>query len=221
MPYGLELPVLRKYQVIGGGRRNTACPHCYSSDRERLIYMFIKNHTELFNPGKPCKMLHVAPEKNLSRILIQSNHIDYHCVDRMEPGYTYAGHVQYMDILKIEFPDNHFDYIMCNHVLEHIVEDAQAMRELCRVLKPGGTGLLQVPVSSVLEDTIEDFSVTDPKAKEQLFGQFDHVRIYGKVNYKKRLATAGFTLIDTNISSDPRYAKMLLNPSEDLFVVTK
>jgi len=218
--YGLDLPVLRKNKVIGGGRRNTACPWCFSSDRERLILVYLRDHTKMFDAAHKAKVLHVAPEKHLSNILLKLSHLEYACVDRMDPGYTYAGHVQYMDILHIEFPDNHFDYVICNHVLEHIVDDKLAMNELCRVLKPGGIALLQVPVSPVLTKTIEDFSVTDPKEKERLFGQYDHVRIYAK-DYKDRLASAGFTPQITNISSEPRYSKMLLNQEEDIYVMGK
>jgi SAM-dependent methyltransferase len=218
--WGLDLQVLREKKVIGAGRRNTACPWCYASDRERLILMYIRDHTHMFDATQKAKVLHVAPENHLSHILLKLDHLEYVCVDRMDRGYTYAGHVQYMDILHIAFPDNHFDYVICNHVLEHIVDDKRAMSELCRVLKPGGTAILQVPISNVLKKTIEDFSVTDPKEKERLFGQFDHVRIYAR-DYKNRLASAGFTPRITNISSEPRYENILLNPEEDLYVMTK
>ena len=96
-----------------------------------------------------------------------------------------------MSVTKIPFSDDYFDAIICNHVLEHVVDDSKAMTELFRVLKPGGWAILQVPISMVLEETYEDFSIVDPQHREQAFGQADHVRIYAK-DYETRLALAGF-----------------------------
>ena len=96
-----------------------------------------------------------------------------------------------MDLAHIPFPDGTFDAIICNHVLEHIVDDLKAMAELHRVLKPGGWSILQVPISLSLRTTYEDFSIATPKEREEAFGQNDHVRIYGQ-DYVSRLERAGF-----------------------------
>lgn len=79
-----------------------------------------------------------------------------------------------MNVLDLNFRDNHFDLFLCNHVLEHIPEDIRAMKEIFRVLKPGGHALLQVPISKNSAETVEDFTIEDPKKREELFGQFDH-----------------------------------------------
>jgi SAM-dependent methyltransferase len=97
-----------------------------------------------------------------------------------------------LDILRLPFPENSFDVVLCNHVLEHIPDDAQAMRELSRVLKPGGWGILQVPLDPS-RDTFEDLSIVDPDERTRLFGQEDHVRMYGK-DYKTRLEKAGLSV---------------------------
>ena len=95
-----------------------------------------------------------------------------------------------MDVTKLPFPKDEFDWVICNHVLEHIEEDQKAMSELYRVLKTGGCALLQVPISRKLEITYEDFNIQSPEEREKHFGQNDHVRVYGN-DYPKRLKSAG------------------------------
>jgi SAM-dependent methyltransferase len=95
------------------------------------------------------------------------------------------------DISDLPFPDNEFDFIICNHVLEHIPDDTKAMQEIYRVLAPGGTAILQVPYKADLEKTFEDNSITDPKERARIFGQYDHVRVYG-MDYFTKLESIGF-----------------------------
>ena len=129
-----------------------------------------------------------------------------------------------MDITEIDYPDKSFNVIICNHVLEHIIDDKKAMNELYRVLKPGGWGILQVPMSLSLTTTYEDFSITDPTQREQVFGQSDHVRIYA-IDYLDRLKESGFQVdpfewwTDDEFSdSNNRYG---LLQDESIFVVSK
>lgn len=104
-----------------------------------------------------------------------------------------------MDIHQMPFGDNHFDVVLCNHVLEHVDDDIQAMREIHRVLKPGGWSILQVPFFSPIPDsTFEDKSVTDPKEREKLFGQSDHVRKFGR-DYEHRIELAGLSPVADRI----------------------
>ena len=95
------------------------------------------------------------------------------------------------DLLDLPFQDEEFDVVFCNHVLEHIIEDKKAMKELYRVLKPGGWGILQVPLKRANSETYEDFSITDPKERQIHFGQYDHVRWYA-MDYFTRLESVGF-----------------------------
>ena len=94
-----------------------------------------------------------------------------------------------MDLTAMTFDDNSFDAIVCNHVLEHIPDDKKAMKELFRVLKPGGWASLQVPIKGDI--TQEDLSITEPKERLRLYGQEDHVRYYGR-DFIGRLKEAGF-----------------------------
>lgn len=105
-----------------------------------------------------------------------------------------------VDIHQIPFPDQSFDVVLCNHVLEHVRDDRQAMREIARVLKPGGWAILQVPFfSPVQEETVEDITIEDPRERERRFGQDDHVRKYGR-DYVKRISSCGLVGEENNFA---------------------
>jgi SAM-dependent methyltransferase len=187
LPYALDFPVLKEKKVVGGGwRMNCLCPVCDSFDRERLLYLYLLHKTDVFS--KPQKLLHVAPEVRVRKILAAQPGLDYVTADLLAPDVDMK-----MDLTDIRIPDHSFDAVICNHVLEHIIDDRKAMAELYRVLKPGGWAILQVPISLTLEETYEDFSITAPRDREQAFGQDDHVRIYAE-DYSDRLVEAGFTI---------------------------
>jgi predicted SAM-dependent methyltransferase len=217
LPAGLDFPVLKEKNVVGGGYRlNATCPHCYSSDRERLIYLYLKNKTNLFYEN--LKLLHVAPEENLQKILMVWTNIDYVSADLDSPLAMIK-----MDITKIPYKDNSFNVVICNHVLEHIPNDRQAMSDLYRVLKPGGWAILQVPISLSLDRTYEDPTTTAPDEREERFGQSDHVRIYAK-DYKDRLENVGFTVDVYSFREefgDSTINKYALAKDEDLYLASK
>lgn len=187
LPHGLKQAALKGKHVVGGGYRlNALCPVCGSLDRERLLYLYLLNKTNIFD--KTTNLLHVAPEEQLEATFHKQANLDYLTADL----YSEKSMVN-MDLCDIQFADNSFDAIICNHVLEHIVDDRRALSELYRVLKPGGWVILQVPISLSLEATYEDCSVTTTSAREQAFGQADHVRIYAR-DYKDRLEQSGFSV---------------------------
>jgi len=217
-PIGINVPILEEKQVVGAGLRNGGCYKCNSSDRERLIYTYLVNKIGLLNQPKNIRILHLAPEKNLSRILNNHGFKNYVCGDLFTEGYTYPEYVQNMNVLNIPLENNYFDLIICNHLLEHVPNDIDAMKELFRVLKHNGKAILQVPISKNSKKTFEDFSVTDPKDREIVFGQFDHLRIYGQ-DYIDRLTSVGFIVERTNISQEfPKYG---LAKDEDIFIANK
>ncbi|MGK0293007.1 MAG: hypothetical protein ACI9U1_001397 [Porticoccaceae bacterium] len=184
-PYGVDSAALANKRVIGGGYRlNALCPVCFATDRDRLLYLYLSKKTNLLSA--PVKLLHVAPEGHLSQLLHQHDNIDYLTADLGAKTVMVK-----MDITKIDFPEHTFDAILCNHVLEHIPDDSQAMSELYRVLKPGGWAILQVPMSLTLKQTYEDPTKTTPAQRVTAFGQDDHVRIYA-MDYVLRLEAAGF-----------------------------
>lgn len=186
LPGGLESPVFDRARVVGGGLRdNVVCPRCTSTDRERLIYLYLrKEKNVLFS--RRVRLLHVAPERSLQRALQAMPSLDYVSADIESPLAELT-----MDITAIELPDASIDAIICNHVLEHIPNDRLAMAELYRVLKPEGWAILQVPLSLDLAITYEDPDIIRPEDRERAFGQRDHVRIYGQ-DYVDRLKQVGF-----------------------------
>ncbi len=217
-PYGFDFPVLAEKRVIGGGfRPNAQCPVCKSTDRERLLYLYITRKTDLLE--RAGRLLHVAPEPGLGARLREIPGIDYLSADLAADRVMVR-----MDITAIEFPDDSFDVIICNHVLEHIPDDRRAMRELHRVMRPGGWGILQVPMSLTLERTFEDPTVRSPAERERVFGQSDHLRIYA-ADYVDRLASSGFAVTEFRWWEDPELAgdgnPYGLLPGETLYRVDK
>ncbi len=218
LPTGYDVPVFKEKQVVGGGYRlNSKCPRCGSGDRERLVYLFLKkNKPYIFS--KNIRLLHFAPEQNLSVTLKSNSNIDYVSADLNSPLADIR-----MDITDINQPENTYDVIICNHVLEHVHDDAKAMRELFRVLKRGGFAILQVPISISAETTIEDSSITTPEEREVSFGQKDHLRIYGR-DYRSRLEKAGFSVIEHHFADDMEpqdFRKYGLLRDEDVFLCSK
>ena len=214
---GFDFPVLKDKEIIGAGLRKAGCHKCGSIDRERLVFTYLKYEEHVFEDNTQ-KILHFAPEENISNVFIKHNFEHYICGDLFTEGYTYADYVQNMNVLDIPYEDNHFDYVICNHILEHVEEDVRAMKEICRVLKKNGKAILQVPIAKNIHQTYEDFSITSTKEKEHLFGQFDHVRIYGQ-DYTERIESAGLKVSRINISH--KYPDFGLNLEEDLFIAIK
>ncbi len=166
-------------------RPEARCPICRSMERHRLIYLYIIQKTDLLDE-RPKKLLHIAPEEQMSRLFRRVSSIDYLSADLSSSRAMVK-----MDITRIGYPANSFDVIYCSHVLEHVTDDRKAMRELCRVLKPEGWAILQVPV--LTKSTFEDPAATSPADRERLYGQRDHVRMYGR-DYKDRLVESGFAV---------------------------
>lgn len=175
----------REFRSAGLARRaNARCPRCGSLERHRLQWLFFRHRTNLFTG--PGRVLHFAPEPCFEPRLRAIPGIHYVTADIVEPDVAVR-----LDITRIPFADDSFDVILCSHVLEHVPDDGAAMAELFRVLRPGGWALLQVPIDASRERTFEDPNVVDPAEREELFGQADHVRVYGR-DYGERLEAAGF-----------------------------
>ena len=184
-----------------------------------MIYWYIVNKTNILNLDKTINLLHVAPERNLQKILKSFSNIEYVSGD-LNPLVNWD---VILDITDIKFKDNFFDVIICNHILEHIEDDRKAMRELFRVLRPKGIAILQVPISKNAKKTFEDFTITPPKERERYFGQKDHVRIYGK-DYKNRLESIVFKVEFYDIKKELKIKyirKYGLNENEILYVCKK
>jgi len=164
-------------------RQSARCPVCGSLERHRLVWLYCRAKTDLFDCRQK-RLLHVAPEPCLAEELRHIDALEYVGADLESRHATVK-----MDVTAIQFGDASFDVILCNHVLEHVADDRKAMRELLRVLKPGGWAIMQVPIKG--ETTREDPTVTSAAERTRLYGQDDHVRQYGR-DYVERLRTAGF-----------------------------
>ena len=186
----VECPVcgahFRKFLPYGRvSRENALCPNCLSLERHRLLWLYLKRNTQFFEA--PLKMLHIAPELCYISRFEKLENLEYITADIESP----LAKVK-MDIHDIPFEEGTFDVIFCNHVLEHVRDDHEAMSEMRRVLKPGGWAILQIPIFLPWrETTLEDPGITDPKEREKVFGQDDHVRMYGR-DYPERIKKAGF-----------------------------
>lgn len=173
LPYGYEYP-----------RENVLSPSTLSLERHRLLWLFLKSKTNFFTA--PLQVLHFAPEQAFYKRFKKLKNIKYTTTDLNSPLADVKA-----DICNLPFKDNTFDVIFCNHVLEHIPDDKKAMNELYRILKPGGWGIFQVPQDLNREITFEDDSITDKVERAKIFGQYDHVRVYGR-DYFDILRTIGF-----------------------------
>lgn len=188
-------------------RPNVLSPGTLSLERHRLIWVYLQRETDFFKT--PAKVLHMAPEKAFLSRLKKMSHLDYTTCDLESPLAEIKA-----DICDLPFTDASFDWVLCNHVLEHIPNDTKAMQELFRVLKPGGTALLQVPLDPKREVTFEDNSITDKAERTKIFGQYDHVRVYG-TDYFEKLRKTGFEVVEL------QYGKSLTADERKRFAVVE
>lgn len=193
------------------------CPGCGAACRHRNLYYFLSREKRIFD-NQRLKILHFAPEKGSIRFFSGYNPENYLTADLNSPRAKY-----HFDITKIPFDDNSFDIIISSHVLEHIPDDRAAMKELYRILRPGGYSIHQAPVDTKRASTFEDPGVVTNKMRDKIYGHPDHKRIYG-LDYPERLQDAGFTvhLLDYIAQLPPEIiGRHGLNPSETIYYCTK
>ncbi len=198
LPYGYVTP-----------RENALCPSCLSLERHRLLWLYLERETKL-TKSRPM-LLHIAPELSIMRklkVIYKSFRKRYLTAD-LESPLAYL----HFDVQQIPLDDNYAEVILCNHLLEHVANDRLAMRELYRVMKPNGWGILLSPVEYDRCVTFEDDSITDPKERTKIFGQYDHRRIYG-LDYADRLREAGFEV------EEIRYLESLTPTEKEEYALT-
>ena len=204
LPYGYE-----------NQRENVLSPSTLSLERHRLFWLYLKNETDFFNNKLEHevnkRVLHFAPEQCFLKRFKNLKHIDYTTTDLDSPIADVKA-----DICNLPFENNSYDIIFCNHVLEHIPDDKKAMQELFRVMKPGGFGIFQIPQDLKRKTTFEDDTIVDRKKRTEIFGQYDHVRIYGR-DYFDKLRHAGFKVQEVDYTkqlSSEEVKKYCLAPGE-------
>jgi SAM-dependent methyltransferase len=191
-------------------RWDARCLNCGSRERHRLLWLWVTEGGGNKLAGK--RILHFAPEK-IVLCMLRGNE-GYETADLHQPGVTHKA-----DITRVALPDASYDVVIANHVLEHIPDDRQAMREVFRLLRPGGVALLTVPLNASRQETYENPAITAPAERHAHFSAEDHVRYYG-LDFADRVAEAGFTATTFRVTPEQEVHYGLLR-DEWLYVATK
>jgi len=179
-------PFIRELDVIGSDVSAFSCPICRCHDRERHLFFYL-TASHLLDTISGSNILHIAPEAHIAKIIAANNPAMYIQGDL----YPTNEKIHRINIEKTEFPNNYFDFIIANHILEHVSNDTAALQEVRRVLKPGGYVILQTPYSAKLKAVFSDEGIDTDSARLQAYGQEDHVRLYGS-NLADFIASFGF-----------------------------
>lgn len=211
---GHNYPIISKLEIIGAGNRNVDCPKCGSSDRDRLMFEYFKNNFRAEQlTGK--KLLHVAPEKGLSKKLASEFQLEIVKIDLRTKGYlfVYGRSVIHGNVMKLPFESNFFDFIICNHVLEHVENVETALYEIHRTLKSGGTAITQVPLSLKIPQTIEGKIEWKKHERIEKLGQFDHLRLFG-ADFEEKLKSANLNPVFWYLKNKELKQKLKLGNEE-------
>ncbi|NVD34523.1 methyltransferase domain-containing protein [Marinobacter lutaoensis] len=199
-------------------QRTYFCAGCGASDRERLYAYWLVLALARKQLSRDAAVMHFAPEPGLSRWLRGQGFRHYQTADYAMAGVDYRA-----DLMDLPFDDASLDFFICSHVLEHVRDDRQALAELFRVLRPGGAGILMVPVILGLEAIDEDPDVTGEGERWRRFGQGDHVRLYNRAGYIERIGQAGFelTLLGQDYFGACTFESLGLKPESLLYIVRR
>ncbi len=221
LPRGHNYPIIKELEIIGAGKRWVDCKKCGSSDRDRLVFEFLKYQHQK-SSLENSHFLHVAPEKALNKKIKDFFNCCSTKIDFKASGYrySYSKDVEIGDIQQLNFPNESFDFVICNHVLEHVDNDDQAIKEIYRVLKPGGFAILQVPISNKISRTIVAKKDWNKNHKMKFLGQKDHLRLYGS-DFKDLLESKGFNCEFWNQINPPNNLKFRLNSNEFVIFAIK
>jgi SAM-dependent methyltransferase len=210
----------REFVPFGNSKRkNARCPKCESLERDRLLWMYFENKTNLYKA--PLKVLHIAPEIVFFNHFKNQKNIDYFPGD-IYP-HLYPKGTKYFNLLEPNLDDNSYDVIICNHVFQYIEDDTKAIQNLYKLMKPGGWGIMQVPINTARTTTYEDNTITDPIEREKAFGLKEHVRYYS-YDYADKLRVSRFNvLVDdyTKAFTDAEIYKFGFWKSDAIYYCTK
>lgn len=220
----VECPVcgkqFRKFLSYGSNvahRENVLCPNDLTLERHRLMWLYLRDQSNFFTADS-LDVLHIAPEQCFHGKFKKQSNLNYLTGDLVSPIADL-----HFDLHEIPLESDRFDVVFCNHVLEHVDDALRCMQELYRVMKPGGWGIMQVPLDNTRAQTYEDPSITSPEEREKHFWQKDHVRLFGR-DYPEWLRKAGFNVRDGFEGSPiaPELAERYRLPKEEiLYIVSK
>jgi SAM-dependent methyltransferase len=195
------------------------CPYCGASDRDRLYALYIGDRWSAVPPAAGFALLDIAPAAALSAHIRHKYTIRYRTADLFQPDVDDRVDITSMDC----YANDTFDAFICSHVLEHVPDDRTAMKELLRVLKPGGWGIVMVPIVTAFTDIREDSTKTSMHERWKYFGQGDHVRLYSRAGFVQRLGAAGFKVstLGCDHFGAEKLARSGLARSSTLYVVEK
>jgi SAM-dependent methyltransferase len=195
-----------------------SCSKCGASDRERLYALWLIGQVESGELRTDARVLHFAPEACLSAMIRRRGWFDYKTADIGMEGVDFRE-----NLMALTFADGSFDFFICSHVLEHVQDDDIAIRELLRVTRVGGGGLLMAPIIVGLPATLEDWTATSDEDRWRLFGQNDHVRLYAHDDYVAKILRNGFHLTQLGIEhfGENTFERLGLKPTSILYIVAK
>tara|TARA_B100000963_G_scaffold157327_1_gene136910 strand:+ start:1016 stop:1849 length:834 start_codon:yes stop_codon:yes gene_type:complete len=198
-------------------RENVLCPYDLTLERHRLLWLYLNRETNFFSADH-LKVLHIAPEQCFLPLFKKQKNLDYTTADLVSPIADL-----HFDLHDIPLEENQYDVVFCNHVMEHVDDPVRCMSELCRVMKPGGWAIMQVPQDMSRAETYEDKSITTPEEREKHFWQKDHLRLFGR-DYPNYMEKAGFKVneFDLNTAFEPtEITKFRLMKKEILYIAVK
>ncbi len=196
-----------------------SCPACDASDRERLYALYLRERLAALDPGRRYRFIDFAPSFALSRLLRTMDRIEYRTADYFRPNVDDRVDISNMPL----YADNSVDMFLCSHILEHVPDDRAAMRELLRILQPGGFGIVMVPLIVGVTQTHEDPALNTPAQRWHHYAQDDHLRLYGTQDFVARLAAAGFVVrrLDCAHFGADVFARAGIADNSVLYVVEK
>lgn len=196
-----------------------SCPVCNSLDRTRMFALYIRDLFSKLDPSKRYSFLDIAPHNGLQKIISSYSNIDYRSADLFKDNVDDNVDITNMNI----YTSESFDFILCSHVLEHIEQDKQAIREIYRVLKNGGLAIIMVPILLTLSEDLENPEWVTFAERWKYYGQDDHVRLYSKVGFVNKLQEAGFRVeqLDREYFGQNIFALHGINNRSVLYIVKK
>lgn len=194
-----------------------SCPKCNSSDRDRFYAAYYSGAINSKDKNKS-KLLHIAPSWPLNNLFLVK-HFNVITTDIMMPGVDFLQDVENMN----SFENNMFDYVLCSHVLEHVVNPKKALSEIKRVLNTNGEAILMAPINPNIKSTLEDPEHISSEERLKNYGQEDHLRLFAKDDFIKLIKSVGFELktVDIKDMGDSKFNELGLNPKSVLYIGIK